>query len=162
VIFRPDDNIELQTIALPGHKLEEVGFLEKHSGTLFMGDVLLALAAPFFHGFQTAGGFRSTLTRLEQMINNGTIIQILAAHHPPLDAHASMKCIADTRHFLDEVEEAVLAEAKGTDFPSLWKNVCKKLKRQLEFRGFAMLQVQVDELIDDKKLRLEDGLIFTS
>ena len=50
-IFRLGKNIELKTLALPGHKLEEVGFLEIHSGTLFMGDVFLALAAPFLSWF---------------------------------------------------------------------------------------------------------------
>jgi len=158
--FRPGNDIELMTIALPGHKLEEVAFLEKNSSTLFMGDVLLALAAPFFHGFQTARGFRNSLDRIEKMVEDDKIKRILPAHHPPLDQKASLKCIKDTRHFLDEVEEIVVAEANGVEFPLLWKNVCLKSDRQLEFRGFAMLEVQVQELVEEGKLFIENNRIF--
>ncbi|MCK7528614.1 MAG: hypothetical protein MZV64_69210 [Ignavibacteriales bacterium] len=67
------NGIELETIALPGHKLEEVGFLNHSTGDLFTGDILLALAAPFFHGFQTARGFRNSLNKIKQLINDGKI-----------------------------------------------------------------------------------------
>ena len=160
ITFRPDDEIDLVTLELPGHKLEEVAFLERNSGTLFMGDVLLALAAPFFHGFQTARGFRKSLKRLENMINKNEIKRILAAHHPPLDQEGSLKSINDTKHFLDQVEDATLNEAKGTDFPALWKNVCTSLNKQFEFRGFAMLEVQVNELVEEGKLFKEGNKIF--
>jgi glyoxylase-like metal-dependent hydrolase (beta-lactamase superfamily II) len=158
--FRPDDNIELTTIAFPGHKLEEVAFLEKNSGTLFMGDVLLALAAPFFHGFQTARGFRKSLKKLEEMIEKNQIKKILAAHHPPLDQKDSMKVINDTKYFLLQVEESVIEAANGIEFHKLWKNVCDKMNKQYEFRGFAMLQLQVDELIEEGKLFKENEKIF--
>jgi len=159
-IFRPGNNIELTAIELPGHKLEEVGFLEKNSGTLFMGDLLLALAAPFFHGFQTSRGFRSSLNRIEKLIHKNVIKRILAAHHPPLDQKEAVKAINDTRKFLNEVEEEVIKQANGVMFHELWKNVCKSLNKQLEFRGYAMLQVQVDELIEEGKLFIEDQKIF--
>ena len=158
--FRPSDDIELTTVELPGHKLEEVGFLDEKTGTLFMGDVLLAVAAPFFHGFQTARGFRNTLNRIEEMINSGKINRILTAHHPPLGKVEAIKSLNDARHFLNEVEEAVISSADGVEFHELWKSVCKKLNRQLEFRGYAMLEVQVQELIEEKKLYKENGKIF--
>ncbi len=160
ITFRPGDEIDLVTIEFPGHKLEEVAFLERNSGTLFMGDVLLALAAPFFHGFQTANGFRKSLQQLEEMINKNEIKKILAAHHQPLNQEDSLKSISDTKHFLDQVEEATLNEAEGIDFPTLWKNVCSRLNKQLEFRGFAMLEVQVNELIEEGKLFKEGDKIF--
>jgi glyoxylase-like metal-dependent hydrolase (beta-lactamase superfamily II) len=119
----------LVTLEVPGHKLEEVTFLERNSGTLFMGDALLALAAPFFHGFQTASGFRKSLQRLEEMINKNEIKRILAAHHPPLNQEESLKSINDTKYFLAQAEDATLNEAKGTDFPTLWKNVCTSLNK---------------------------------
>ncbi len=148
-------NTELTTLMLPGHKLEEVAFLDNF-GNLFMGDVLLALAAPFFHGFQTARGFRHSLDRLETLIKAGQIKRVLAAHHPPLNANEALKSISDTRNFLDEVETTTLAAANGVDFPTLWKDVCKRMNKQLEFRGFAMVQVQVEELVQAGKLR-RDG-----
>ena len=159
-IFRLGKNIELKTLALPGHKLEEVGFLEIHSGTLFMGDVFLALAAPFFHGFQTAAGFRNTLNRIVNMLDSGEVKRILSAHHPPLEKNDALNIIKKTFEFLDDVENAALNEAKGITFSNLWKNVCKKLNKQLEFRGYAMLQVQVDELISAGKLYKDDNKIF--
>jgi glyoxylase-like metal-dependent hydrolase (beta-lactamase superfamily II) len=158
--FRPGNDIELTTIELPGHKIEEVAFLENNSGNLFMGDLLLALAAPFFHGFQTLKGFRKSLDRIEEMIKENKIKRILAAHHPPLDQESSIEAINDTRSFLNEVEECSVEMAKGVDFPTLWKNVCSKLNKQLEFRGFAMLQVLVNELIKEGKFYKENNMIF--
>jgi len=158
--FRLGKNIELKTLAFPGHKLEEVGFLEVNSGTLFMGDVLLALAAPFFHGFQTAKGFRNTLNRITRMIGMGEVKKILPAHHSPLEKNDALIIIKKTFEFLDDVESATISEAKGVSFSELWRNVCKRLNKQLEFRGYAMLQVQVDELISEGKLYKSDNRIF--
>jgi len=157
---RPGNEIDLTVIELPGHKLEEIAILENNTGILFMGDVLLALAAPFFHGFQTAKGFRNSLNRLENMIEQNIIKKILAAHHPPLDQKESLKAINETRNFLNNVEEAVIELADGHDFPNLWRAVCSGLNKQPEFRGFAMLEVQVNELVEEGKLFKDGNKIF--
>ncbi len=159
-IFRPDKEIELETIALPGHKLEEVGFLNNVTGDLFTGDILLALAAPFFHGFQTARGFSNSLMKMRRLIDKGKVTRVLAAHHYPLDKQNALNAIANTEIFLESFKETVIGEAKGNEFHELWKDVCKRLNKQLEFRGYAMLQVQVKELVEDGLLYLENGNIF--
>lgn len=158
-LFRAGEDIELETIALPGHKLEEVGFLNHKSGDFFTGDILLALAAPFFHGFQTARGFRHSLLKMRYLINNEQIKRIFAAHHHPLDREKALEAIKITEIFLDQVQKTVIQEANGIDFPTLWKNVCNKMNKQYEFRGFAMLEVQVQELIEDGILYKENEMI---
>jgi glyoxylase-like metal-dependent hydrolase (beta-lactamase superfamily II) len=158
--FRLGNNIELVTITIPGHKLEEVGFLNRSTGDFFTGDILLALAAPFFHGFQTARGFRNSLDKIKRLIDAGEINRVLAAHHHPLNKGKAISAITTTEHFLDEVLDSVLSEAKGVDFPTLWKNVCHRMNKQLEFRGYAMLEVQVKELIEDGLLFDEYGRLF--
>ncbi|MCX6151412.1 MAG: MBL fold metallo-hydrolase [Ignavibacteriales bacterium] len=158
--FRPGIDIELETIALPGHKLEEVGFLNHLTGDLFTGDILLALAAPFFHGFQTARGFKNSLNKMKQMIAEGKINRVLAAHHYPLKKEKALDAIRTTEIFLNDVEHVVIKEANGIDFPSLWKNVCNRMNKQLEFRGFAMLEVQVNELIEDGILYKDNEKIY--
>ncbi len=75
--IRLGGGVELETFAFPGHKLEEIGFLETSSGELIIGDVLLALAAPFFHGFQTAEGFYASLSKLEHLIRSGRAKRVL-------------------------------------------------------------------------------------
>ena len=60
------------------------------------------------------------------------------------------------RRFLAEVEDATVAAATGRTFPDLWRAVCAALGKQLEFRGYAMLEVQVDELVQRGMLR-RDG-----
>jgi glyoxylase-like metal-dependent hydrolase (beta-lactamase superfamily II) len=153
--FRLGDELTLETLALPGHKLEEVGFLDRARGDLFMGDVLLALAAPFFHGFQTARGFHASLDRVEGLIRGGVVTRVLPAHHGMLDQQQALDAIAATRRCLAEVEAAVIEAASGRTYPELWRAVCAALGKQLEFRGYAMLAVQVDELVEDGVLRRE-------
>ena len=151
--------VELETFAFPGHKLEEIGFLEHSSGSLIIGDVLLALAAPFFHGFQTAKGFYASLEKLEGLVRLGRVKRVLPAHHLPLEPEQALEAIMLTRRFLDEVEAATLEAATGTDFETLWKTVCQTMNKQLEFRGYAMLEVQVSELVEAGKLRIVDEII---
>jgi glyoxylase-like metal-dependent hydrolase (beta-lactamase superfamily II) len=154
--------VDLRTVALPGHKLEEVGFLDEERGDLFIGDVLLALAAPFFHGFQTARGFRASLGRLRAWLDGGVVRRVLAAHHAPLDREAAIAAVVETQAFLDAVEEATLDAAEGVTFESLWRRVSNRLGKQPEFRGYAMLRVQIDELAEDGRLTLEAGRIARS
>ena len=150
---------ELETLAFPGHKLEEVGFLEEESGTLLLGDVLLARAAPFFHGFESARAFRASLGKLSALVEKGRVRRVLSAHHPPLDAAATLAEARATLTVLDEIEEATLAGANGVDFPTLWRDVSERCGKQAEFRGYAMLEVQVRELAQVGALTLEDGRI---
>lgn len=154
--IRLGGGVELQTFAFPGHKIEEIGFLETSTQSLIIGDLLLALAAPFFHGFQTARGFSASLEKIEHLVRSGQAKRVLSAHHMPLGPEEALKAIGQTRVFLDEVKTATLEAATGVDFETLWKSVCHKLNKQLEFRGYAMLEVQVAELIEDGLLK-QDG-----
>lgn len=158
--FRPGDGIELETIALPGHKLEEVGFLNHSTGDFFTGDILLALAAPFFHGFQTARGFRNSLDKIKELIAQDKVKRLLAAHHHPLDKVKATDAIKTIEIFLDDIKQTVIQEAKGIDYPILWKRICERMNKQLEFRGYAMLEVQVNELIEDGILYNDNGRII--
>jgi glyoxylase-like metal-dependent hydrolase (beta-lactamase superfamily II) len=157
--IRPGGDIELETFAFPGHKLEEVGFLEHSTGSLIIGDVLLALAAPFFHGFQTSRGFYRSLAKLEGLVRSGRVKRVLPAHHMPLEPERALEAIAHTRRFLDEVETATLEAAADVSFETLWKTVCQTMNKQLEFRGYAMLEVQVAELVTAGRLVVENQRI---
>lgn len=157
--FRLGGGVELETIRLPGHKLEEVGFLDAARGDLFMGDLLLALAAPFFHGFDTERGFRTSLARVEKLVDDGIARRILPAHHAPLEPEAAKRAIAETRKFLDDVRDATISAATGVSFPDLWRTVCGALGKQLEFRGYAMLEAQVRELVEDGVLARDGAKI---
>ncbi|HZW38009.1 MAG TPA: MBL fold metallo-hydrolase [Ignavibacteriaceae bacterium] len=158
--FYPGNDVELEVIPLPGHKLEEVGFLNKTTGDLFTGDILLALAAPFFHGFQSSRKFKESTKKMRDMLGNGIVKRIFAAHHHPLDNAKALEAINVTENFLDEVRGNTIKEANGVDFPTLWKNVCSNMNKDLEFRGFAMLDVQVIELVDEGILYKDNGKIF--
>jgi glyoxylase-like metal-dependent hydrolase (beta-lactamase superfamily II) len=162
VRIRLGGSVELETFAFPGHKLEEIGFLEHSTGSLIIGDVLLALAAPFFHGFQTSTGFYRSLEKLEHLVGSGRVKRVLSAHHMPLEPEQALEAINHTRRFLDEVEAATLEAATGVDFETLWKTVCHGMNKQLEFRGYAMLEVQVAELVAAGRLVVENGRIRRS
>jgi len=159
VTFRLDDDTELRTLKLPGHKLEEVAFLDRRRGELFMGDVLLALPAPFFHGYQGARVFQSSLERLLQLIETGEVRTVYAAHHPPLGPEAAAAATRATQAFLSEVEERTLEAATGVTFSALWRDVCQAIDKQLEFRGYAMLECLVTELLEEGALIKEGDVL---
>lgn len=157
--FRLDDTTALRTIRLPGHKLEEIAFLDEERGDLFLADVLLALPAPFFHGFETAQGFRASLDRLDELIGSGRVGTVYAAHHDPMDAGAALAAVAATRGFLDDVRTAVLEAAVGVTFTRLWQEVSAALGKEPEFRGYAMLRAEVGELAEEGQVTLEAEMI---
>jgi glyoxylase-like metal-dependent hydrolase (beta-lactamase superfamily II) len=158
--IRLGGGIELETFAFPGHKLEEIGFLEISSGDLIIGDLLLALAASFFHGFQTSQGFYASLAKLEHLIRSGRAKRVLPAHHLPLEPERALEAIAQTQGFLDQVKVATLEAATGVDFKTLWKTVCQTMNKQLEFQGYAMLEVQVKELVSAGTLEVVNEKII--
>ena len=158
--LRLGGGVTLEALAFPGHKLEELGFLEAGSGTLILGDVLLARAAPFFHGFESLRALRASLSRLDGLLAAGRVRRVLSAHHPPLDGTGALREAAATRAALDQIEEATLAEADGRDFASLWRGVSARCGKDAEFRGYAMLEALVGELTEDGVLSVQDGHIF--
>lgn len=159
VSFRLDAATELTTLRLPGHKLEEVGFLDRERGDLFMGDLLLALRAPFFHGYQGAGAFEASLQHLLSLVAAGDVRTVYAAHHPPLDADATTRVARQTLAFLTQVREQTLAAATGVTFAELWRKVSSALDKEHEFRGFAMLRTLVAELVDDGSIVDDAGIL---
>lgn len=156
-LFRLGEGLELRTLAVPGHKLEEVAFLETRSKSLFMGDLLLALKTPFFHGFQTSTGFYRSLVRVQTLIENGSVEQVYPAHHDAMNAEQALITIGETRQMLNDISAATLEEARGASFEQIWKGVCSRMNRQLEFRGYAMMQVQLNEMTESGLLRYEQN-----
>ncbi len=156
-IFRLGDNTELKVLAVPGHKLEEIALLETFSETLFMGDLLLALKAPFFHGFQTAKEFHNSLNYIETLIHDGSIKHVYPAHFDAMSSEKALKHILETRNFLFEVENRTIEAAKGVSMLEVWKSVCSAMDKELEFRGYSMIQTQLEELREAGILKLEHG-----
>ena len=154
-LFRLGEGVELLTLAVPGHKLEEVAFLERKSKSLFMGDLLLALKTPFFHGFQTSKGFYQSLDRVQGLIEDGSVEQVYPAHHDPMNPEQAIVALRETRKMLDDISTATLEECDGDHFEKIWKGVCSRLNRQLEFRGYAMIQIQLHEMTQSGMLRYE-------
>ncbi len=157
--FRLDDRTQLEVLRLPGHKLEELGFLDRARRELFVADVLLALASPFFHGYQSARAFRASLDRIEALIHEGTVETVYASHHPPLDASSALHAVEETRGLLDAVRTEVLALANGVTQKQLWQQVSERLNREPEFRGYAMIRAEVLELEEEGLLEHGAGLI---
>ena len=151
--------VELETLALPGHKLEELGFYLPAEGTLILGDVLLAMAAPFFHGVQTFKGFFESLQRLERLLMGGQVRRVLSAHHPPLDAAGALEAVAQTRAHLEAIRAETLAAARDVSLTELWQTVSARLGKVAEFRGYATLQAQVVELTQEGLLRVSEGRV---
>lgn len=157
--LRLDERTELEVLHLPGHKLEELGLLDRSRRELFVADVLLALASPFFHGYQSARAFRTSLHRIEVLLQEGAVEKVYASHHPPMDAPRALEAVAQTRGLLDAVRAEVLALAQGITQQQLWLEVSERLDREPEFRGYAMIRAKVRELEEEGLLELVGGLI---
>jgi len=139
----------LAAIQLPGHVVGELGWLERASRTLLLGDVVTGTSWTFFHGHLLPKPFRKSLHRLRTVTLDEDVQLVCLAHHPRCSPAEFLDLLARVEQYLDEVTgtiEGALDEIPRS-LTELWHHTCAEMGRVQEFRGLAMVEAHLREAV---------------
>lgn len=148
-LLRLGGGIELEALELPGHMDAELGWFERGTGTLVLGDVVTGIDWPIFHGHVDPQALRTTLSRLRALVYDREVSQVVMSHYAARDSTAFVALLDNVQAYLDRVWAAV-REPLGTTpvtLRELWLHACRTMGKEPEFRSLAMVRAHIAELI---------------
>lgn len=161
--FRLDEQTELQILTFPGHMRYEIGFIEKDTNTLILGDAITLYDSDFFPGHFSPRQYRETLKKLARLNRTYRFNQVLTAHFEPTNSEGLDYLLHKIHRFIDEIDLTIhhlLAEAADAlPFETIWRAVCDRMGRIYEFRGLAMVHAHLTEAVEDGRI-LQAGHLF--
>jgi glyoxylase-like metal-dependent hydrolase (beta-lactamase superfamily II) len=164
-LVRLGGEVELEVLALPGHLKAEIGFIERATNTLIIGDAVINNTitdlGPMFHGYQRAAAYKRTLGRLRALVTERRFSRIVSAHLPIADSAEFIEFVDRAQTFVATVESNLLAivdEKEDASLAQIWDALCAKWGYRKEFRGLAMVMTHLDLLVASKSVaRSETG-----
>lgn len=166
-LVRLGGGAELEVLELPGHLKAEIGFVERATNTLIIGDAVINNTitdlGPMFHGYQRAGAYKGTLQRLRALVKERWFPRIVSAHLPIAGSDEFLGFIDRAEAFVTTVESDLLVivdEQEDTRLENIWKALCAKWGYRQEFRGLAMVMTHLDLLVASGSLALSEAGTF--
>jgi glyoxylase-like metal-dependent hydrolase (beta-lactamase superfamily II) len=141
--------VVLEALQLPGHVIGELGWLERSSRTLLLGDVVTGTAWSFFHGHLLPTQLRRSLRRLRAVTLDEGVRLVCLAHYASRTADEFLDLLTEVERYLDQVTETVEGALGATprSLTEVWQRTCAEMGRVEEFRGLAMVQAQLHEAV---------------
>jgi glyoxylase-like metal-dependent hydrolase (beta-lactamase superfamily II) len=146
--------VELEVLFLPGHMVAEIGFVERATNTLILGDAIINNTivdiGPLFHGYQDAAAYKATLARLRCLMAEGRFECIVSAHLPLVDWSDALELIDRAQSFVSAVESDLITLVESqpeAKLDTIWGGLCGKWGYREEFRGLAMVMTHLDLLV---------------
>ena len=143
-----ENEIRLEAFAFSGHMKEELAWLEHSTRTLILGDVITLMEAPFIHGHIDVPGYRSSLKKLAQLIDEKAVKQCLFAHFAPHTAQETRRLITQAERYIDRVEAAVISSLskEPASLKNTWQKTCVLLDKVEEFRSLSTVHAHLTDL----------------
>lgn len=141
--------VVLEAVQLPGHVVGELGWLERSSRTLLLGDIVIGTSWSFFHGYLLPQQVRRSLHRLRALTLDEGVRLVCLAHHACRTGHDFLALLAEVERHLDEVTRTVEGAlgAIPRSLTEVWRQTCAEMGRVEEFRGLAMVQAHLREAV---------------
>ncbi|MBB6673043.1 MBL fold metallo-hydrolase [Cohnella nanjingensis] len=159
---RLDGETQLTTLALSGHMMYEIGFIEHSTNTLILGDAITLYEGDLFPGHFSPKQYRATVKKLGELNRKHRFNQVLTAHFEPTDSEGLNKHLLGVHHMIDQVDwtiHQILSEAaEPLSLEPIWRAVCERMGRIFEFRGLAMVHGHLSEAVQDGRILQVDGL----
>lgn len=153
----------LEAVELPGHVRAELGWLERSTRTLLLGDAVTGTSWSFFHGHLLPSAFRHSLDRLRALVRDEEVRLVCLAHHRSLTGTEFLRHLDTVESYLDEVTATVegMLSAEPVGLAQVWRRTCAAMGRTEEFRGLAMVAAHLDEAVAGGRARLvrPDGFV---
>jgi glyoxylase-like metal-dependent hydrolase (beta-lactamase superfamily II) len=142
-------DVVLEAVELPGHVTAELGWLERSTRTLLLGDAVTGTTWSFFHGHLRPTEFRRSLHRLRALTVNEHVRLVCMSHYASRSGADFLLLLDTVERYLDDVTatvEGVLSEAPTT-LTEVWQRTCAGMGRTAEFRSLAMVQGHLHEAV---------------
>ncbi|HEX8095261.1 MBL fold metallo-hydrolase [Jatrophihabitans sp.] len=141
--------VVLEALQLPGHVVGELGWLERSSRTLLLGDIVTGTSWSFFHGHLLPTQFRRSLHRLRALTLDEGVHLVCLAHYASRAAGEFLDLLAEVERYLDQVTDTIEGAlgAAPRSLTEVWRRTCADMGRVEEFRGLAMVQAHLREAV---------------
>lgn len=141
--------VVLEALHLPGHVVGELGWLERASRTLLLGDIVTGTSWSFFHGHLLPTRLRRSLHRLRALTLDEGVRLVCLAHHARRTAGEFLDLLAEAERHLDQVTDTIegCLGAVPRSLSEVWRHTCATMGRAEEFRGLAMVEAHLREAV---------------
>lgn len=111
--------VELEVIELHGHSLGEVGFFERSSRTLVIGDALMPTHVPVLYLYEDPDWARATCRRLVQLADTRELVTAVSGHADSCGREELIAWAGDCLERTNEIEGVILDVIADDGAPSL-------------------------------------------
>lgn len=139
-VFNLGGGVELEAFSFPGHMLAELGYFERSTRTLILGDAVTGLDWPIFHSHLSVPAYRETLEKIRRLIAARGVERVMAAHFGAMSAGETLDLTRRADVYIDGIERTLLdllGEGTGT-LEGLWRGLCRRHGKLEEFRSLNM------------------------
>lgn len=142
--------VVLEAISVPGHLPAELGWFERSTRTLILGDAVTGTTWPFFHGHVRPRQFRATLHRLRAFATDRSVDLVCLSHYATRGRADFLALLEEVERYLDTVWQAVRGAlgAGPSSLEEIWRDTCERCGKEPEFRSLAMVDSHLRELIE--------------
>jgi len=138
--------VVLEAVSLPGHMPDELGFIERQTRTLILGDALTGVGWSFFHGYSDADVYEATLAKMRAIIQGNHIRLVRPAHYEELSAAEALAVLDRIAAGMAAVDSAIRQAARKQPRFSLrdmWLAVSHQLSKNTDFRGLRVVEAHL-------------------
>ena len=141
--------VKLEAVSLPGHMPDELGFVERQTATLILGDSLTGVAWSFFHGYSDVDVYAATLQKLRAVIRDEHIRLVRPAHYEELSAPEALAVIDRIAAGMAAVDSAIRRTAQAQpefSLQEMWLAVSEQMAKTPDFRGLRVVEAHLKRL----------------
>ncbi|HBQ96337.1 MAG TPA: hypothetical protein DD856_16135 [Sulfobacillus sp.] len=155
-----DGATDIEIVDTSGHVAGEIGLLVIDEQTLILGDALVGLTLPMFHGYVDPLRYRETLQRIRDLVVTGRVCRLLSSHLPLFqDPDEILHAVSLRVNEMEEIHQLVLERIgqQPSTLRDIWLSVSKVKNKQAEFRGLAMVAGHIAHLQFERRVAEENG-----
>ncbi|HEX8344080.1 MAG TPA: MBL fold metallo-hydrolase [Actinoplanes sp.] len=160
---RLGDATVVEAFELAGHVRAELGWLERSSRTLILGDIVTGIDWSFFHGHLLPTQFRRSLHKLRAMMTAEQVDLVCMSHYSPRGPDEFVALLGEVERYLDRVTDVIEGRLDATprSLTEIWRHTCTAMGRVEEFRGLAMVEAHLREAVAAGRARSVGPDLYT-
>lgn len=139
-----------------GHMHSELAWFERRTRSFIFGDVVTLIDNRVMHSHVEVRGYRQTLDRIEELLDELHVEQVLYAHHAPMTPFETRQLIDRVRTYLDRLDTIVRNLIIGhgeISLKDLWEKVTTTMERQQDLRSLTTVHAHVQHLIREGEVK---------